>query len=247
MAEVGTRMYLGNHLVGTYVDGVEVFTNTFEYEEAPGSYVTDGLILAWDIGNPSSYPGTGTTIYDLSGNDYSGSLIGGVTYSSDYGGVLEFDGTGVVRTATSLTPDLRYVSHSVMGASRYNGATRGRMINAYDDNWLMGNWSNSTENYYAEGWVTSVGNGANDTNWRIYAALGDRPNDQWSLYVNDVLEASSAAGAFGPAGFSVGAAQGNAASEPSTGQFSFLLVYDRTLTTDEMTQNYDYFKARFGL
>jgi hypothetical protein len=64
-----------------------------------------------------------------------------------------------------------------MGAARYSGATRGRMINSTDVNWLMGHWSNSVENYYAEGWVSSVGTGTSDTNWRIYAALGNQPSD----------------------------------------------------------------------
>lgn len=38
--------------------------------------------MFWDIGNASSYPGTGTAITDLSGNGRSGTLSGSPAYSS---------------------------------------------------------------------------------------------------------------------------------------------------------------------
>jgi len=52
--------------------------------------VTDGLILALDAGNRFSYPGSGTTWSDLSGNGYNGTLINGPTFSN---GAIVFDGT----------------------------------------------------------------------------------------------------------------------------------------------------------
>jgi hypothetical protein len=54
--------------------------------------VTDGLVLHLDAGNPASYPGSGTTWTDLSGNNNNGTLINGPTYSSDNGGSIVFDG-----------------------------------------------------------------------------------------------------------------------------------------------------------
>jgi hypothetical protein len=53
--------------------------------------VTSGLTLHLDAGNPSSYPGTGTTWTSLTGA-YSGTMGNGVTYSSSDGGVLAFNG-----------------------------------------------------------------------------------------------------------------------------------------------------------
>jgi hypothetical protein len=44
--------------------------------------VTDGLILALDAASPRSYPGTGTTWYDLSGQGNNGTLVNGPTFSS---------------------------------------------------------------------------------------------------------------------------------------------------------------------
>ena len=41
--------------------------------------VTDGLKLWLDASNPASYPGSGTTWFDLSGNGNNGTMMGGVT------------------------------------------------------------------------------------------------------------------------------------------------------------------------
>jgi len=55
--------------------------------------ITDGLVLCLDAGNTKSYPGSGTTWTDLSGNGNTGTLTNGPTYSSDNGGSIFFDGT----------------------------------------------------------------------------------------------------------------------------------------------------------
>ena len=55
--------------------------------------VTSGLVLCLDAGNTKSYPGSGTTWTDLSGNAYNATLTNGVSYSSDNKGTLTFDGT----------------------------------------------------------------------------------------------------------------------------------------------------------
>jgi hypothetical protein len=214
--------------------------------ETPAGPVTNGLVLYWDAGNLDSYPGTGTTIYDLSGNGNNGTLVNGVGYNQTNGGVLTFD--GVDDYVISYNPNLSNTTSTVMGAARYSGGTRGRMINSTDVNWLIGHWTNSTENYYALGWVSPVQYGANDTNWRIYAALGDQPGDSYSSYVNNTLSyGPNSNGSSGPDGISIGAQTYSGTSEFSTGQFSFVLVYNRILTAAEMTQNYNYFKGRFGL
>ena len=57
--------------------------------------VEDGLILALDAGNTKSYPGSGTTWTDLSGNGNNGTLtsMNGSNYNSANGGYLDFDGS----------------------------------------------------------------------------------------------------------------------------------------------------------
>ena len=55
--------------------------------------VQSGLVLNLDAGNFLSYPGSGTTWTDLSGNGNNGTLVSGVGYNSSNGGSLSFDGT----------------------------------------------------------------------------------------------------------------------------------------------------------
>ena len=54
--------------------------------------VTNGLVLALDAGNIKSYPGSGTTWGDLSGNGNVGIMTNGPVYSSMNGGTIVFDG-----------------------------------------------------------------------------------------------------------------------------------------------------------
>lgn len=53
--------------------------------------VTDGLVLHLDAGNRKSYSGSGTLWYDLSGNN-NATLFNGVSYSGSNLGSLYFDG-----------------------------------------------------------------------------------------------------------------------------------------------------------
>ena len=56
--------------------------------------VTDGLVLCLDAGNSKSYPTTGLTWTDLSGNGRNGTLSAtSIGYNSSNGGSLVFDGT----------------------------------------------------------------------------------------------------------------------------------------------------------
>jgi formylglycine-generating enzyme required for sulfatase activity len=50
-----------------------------------------GTLLALDAGNVASYPGSGSTWYDLSGNGRNFTLYNGPTFSSGNGGALSFD------------------------------------------------------------------------------------------------------------------------------------------------------------
>ena len=55
--------------------------------------VTDGLVLCLDAASRKSYPGSGTTWFDRSGNGNHGTLTNGPTFSSANGGSIVFDGT----------------------------------------------------------------------------------------------------------------------------------------------------------
>jgi len=57
------------------------------------SIIRNGLVLALDAANTKSYVSESTVWSDLSGNSNSGSLINGPTFNSANGGSIVFDGT----------------------------------------------------------------------------------------------------------------------------------------------------------
>jgi hypothetical protein len=200
--------------------------------------VTSGLVLAWDAANPKSYPGSGTAIYDLSGNGNNGTLYNGVGFSTNYKGVLTFDGTndyiysGINMASTNYT---------VIGASRYVGSPRGRVI-AGGNNWLLGNWGDGSNGHYAEGWVHYPT--VSDNNWRIQAGTGNIAGDDYKYLINGVLIAQNGGGSQGPNGISIGSG-GGGSYEFSNAEFSFLLIYNRVLTDAEILQTSTAFQQRF--
>jgi hypothetical protein len=202
--------------------------------------VTSGLVLCLDAANPRSYSGTGTTWTDLSGNGNNGTLVNSPTFSQ---GVFTFDGATNYINVSGV--NFATGTSTIMGAARYNGATRGRIINGLNNNWLMGHWASTTENYYAEGWVSAVSSGTSDTNWRIMTSTSNTTSPSYSLYVNGTLSVSNTNGTAGPNGLRIGAY--GLGGEFSTGQCGFVLAYNRILTAAEILQNYNATKSRFGL
>lgn len=205
--------------------------------------VTDGLILYWDVASPKSYTDGSSVIYDLSGNGNHGAVANSyVTYSSDYKGVITFQATSSSRVSIANTSfDKRTSNYTVIAGSRYYGYNRQRMVTSFN-NWLLGHWASGADVHYAEGWVTSTTR-TNDTQWRIYAGTGDISGDTYKFYINGSLHTSSSGGSAGPYGIQIGGLN----SENSDGQFSFIQVYNRVLPADEIAQNYNALRYRFGL
>jgi hypothetical protein len=95
------------------------------------SISTDGLVLALDAANSKSYPGSGTTWTDLSGNGNNGTLTNGPTFNSANGGSIVFDGVNDYvgwdsldavkwQNWTSITIE------TVFNLASYSGGTIGR-------------------------------------------------------------------------------------------------------------------------
>lgn len=175
---------------------------------------------------------------NIAGSSNNGSLTGAMTLSSANGGVIQFSGDNYITTGLNLASG----AYTVMAAARYT-TVGGRIITAVSNNWLMGHWSTTTENHYAEGWVSTSSSGASDTNWRILAATGDTATDSWQMYVNGNLTFSNASGSAGPNNLGINVYT----TERSSGQVGFLLAYNRVLTASEIKANFNALRGRFGI
>jgi hypothetical protein len=60
--------------------------------EGPSKIIVDGLICHMDASNSRSYPGSGTTWYDLTGNGNNGTISSGEFVSGEFGGYLRNSG-----------------------------------------------------------------------------------------------------------------------------------------------------------
>jgi hypothetical protein len=86
--------YIGDDLSTT--DLSNYYTAVQKFQTSLGRAVNtpvynNGLVLNLDAGNANSYPGTGTTWFDLAAGN-NGTLVNGPTYDINNGGSLSFDG-----------------------------------------------------------------------------------------------------------------------------------------------------------
>ena len=205
--------------------------------------VTDGLVLALDAGNPKSYPGSGTTWTDLSGNGHNITLGSSVSFVSSFGGVLNFaeDANGYGRN-TSM--NLSSSNYTVMSFVRKNAVGNdGRTITAYNNNWLLGHHDTTYGDYYAEGWVNDIGSPLSDTTWRMFTGTGNISSDSYSLYINENHIITNANGSQGPNGWNLN----NQYSQYSNCQIATLICYNRVLTASEVQQNFNATRSRFSI
>jgi len=229
--------------------------------------VQNGLVAVFDAGSTRSYPGTGSTWYNLIGTvngTLSATSIGTTT-----AGVMTFD--GVDDSIDIPLASLASTDFTVIGVTqRTSSATIGRLISAKNNNWLLGQWSSYMRQYYSEGWVTGygaspstgttddlqthivTGYGASpstgttdDLQTHIWCGTGDISGNAYRFRDDNVeYTTTTTSGTAGPNGFSLGRyAPGN--SEYATGTITVLLVYNRVLTDAEIDQNFNAQKNRF--
>ena len=107
------------------VDQVRLFTKAVTATEVnalmnENAIITDGLILHLDAANTASYPGSGPTLTDLSGNSHNGTIVD-ATFSNDNGGCFLFDGNGDKITVTD-SPDFDFPGDFTVSVWSYHDA-----------------------------------------------------------------------------------------------------------------------------
>jgi hypothetical protein len=228
--------------------------------------VTNGLVLALDAANIKSYPRTGTTWTDLSGNNNSGSLVNSPTFNNLNGGSIVFNGTnqnidcgntslGIAAGATQITLEswvypTSFTSYrgiiSRIGASSPFG---GWMLNVNSDSGNKFDFAVNISGTWRT-WVTSGGTFSTPlTTNTWYHLVGTYNGSVIALYLDGVLiNQFSAVGTIQYVGslsnLLVGQNGGGASYFP--GRIAVARVYNRALTASEIQQNYNALKSRFA-
>ena len=208
---------------------------------------TPGALMHVESTVIESNTGSGTTWFDLTGNGHHFALTGVTRTTSTPGAVFETAGnTGSYMESTPTSGGALNLGntengYSVICCTRYSGSPRGRMFNDRTNNWLMGNYGDTSTSHHPGGWVYGAGGGGtvvNDTNWRVYGGTGKVGADFYDFWIDGqrVAGPNDTGGVNGPNGFVVGKYGGSMNSQFSLGQIATVIVYNRALSPDDMKQ-----------
>ena len=241
--------------------------------------ITEGLHYYMDPGNKEAYPGSGTSVDAVSGPVSAGTLGASNVFSSDNGGIFNFDGasdylqvasdgattgfnvltyticvwskptnTGETFYDTFFSYD--FTAHSppyygihFRGYPTNSGTTaqRGKLILAYNSG---GSWLGFDSLLLAGDTSTFV-----STSWNMYSATFENSGgaNTVKLFKNGSQFASQTKTQSAPTYYSQEVWLGKA--NFSTGQYDGgmgpVMFYQRVLSLEEITQNYNAMKHRF--
>jgi hypothetical protein len=213
-----------------------------------------GLVLALDAGNTKSYPGSGTTWTDLSGNGNTGTLTLGPTYNSANGGSIVFDGTN---DFIDFTSDSNLLPTAGLTVSVWFKTTVG-------DRWLVTKTSNTLVNgyalsgnsivagnfFFAVSGVSVVTPGSAITGAWFNLVGTWTPSTSLLVYQNSIQVASNTtsipASIIDPS-FPLEIGRDPVAGAPWNGNIAQVSIYNRALSAAEIQQNFNALRGRFGI
>ena len=212
--------------------------------------VTSGLVLYLDAVNKKSYRGSGTSWIDLSGNNANITLISTPTFSSGSPSYFTFNGstqygtgtkTGVVPTTVYTKvvwfylngyADNNLVSSSTGGHFIYMGSATNKIYCGHS------NWANflaypSTANISLSTWYNLT--------------LTFSTTNGMTLYLNGLLDSTYTANKAAHTGDTSTNIATYGGSNLLNGRIAQVFCYNRELSANEVLQNFNATKARFGL
>jgi len=218
----------------------------FFYNFIVGSnVVSKGRILLLDAGNTKSYPGSGTTWTDLSGNGNNGTLTNGPTFDSGNGGSIVTDGSNdFIQTSSQMfNPNsdfsVSFFVKRIGGGSLISNTSTGSF------QIQLGGGLNGGLNV-VDSFVVNIASFSNVTvqnTW--YNLCLVRSGNTYTLYRNaSVFGSFSSSNTFdrGPNVFGK-----NANVEFLNAHYGVVIFYDRELTASEVQQNFNALRGRYGI
>lgn len=221
--------------------------------------VTSGLVLALDAANKYSYPTTGTSWYDLSGYNKTGTLTNSPTFSAQNMGSIAFNGVNQYARTTDLTLTGNETTLTI--SCWFKPATVSAIVSIV----ALGDDTNYKRRMFLQRDTRIEANGQ----FADYSsALGILSANTWSnvtivypsltvntiqLYNNGSLISGTASGTSATLSTftnkKVTVCGNNAATpgEYGNGSIGNVLIYNRNLSANEVLQNFNATRARFGI
>jgi len=215
-------------------------------------------VLSLDAGNPASYPGAGgySTWTDTVGS-MTFTLVNGPTYNSANGGYIQFT-PSAGQYAASPTNLGTLAAWSIEAWHYYDGTNVGSGPNIFTEypygggtiNLGLGSTNNASDLqtwWYGPGFQTTDPYTLTPGNW--YQIVGTFDGTTLNLYVNNTLVETTNRPPGGAANLSIG--YGLMTRWDSGGfwggRLAIVNLYNSALTGTEVTQNFEYYRSRFGL
>ena len=231
-----------------------LLVNSGGFDEFTGAPVVDTSLQLWlDSGQTASYSGTGSTWTDLSGQSNTGTLTNSPTFSSTVGGgSFLFNGTNQTATTASLNLQQNFTLEAWVNQSVLNGfSIFGQGITAVNQGLHI---------WYISNTVIRFGMFGNDTDFTVATSTGlwyhmiftynhSSPYTK-GFYLNAVAQTGTPAQvqtAYSGSGvFRLGATY-SAGNTYGNGYFQGVKMYNRILTADEITTNFNALRGRYGV
>jgi hypothetical protein len=216
------------------------------------SMVNQGLTAYYDFSNPNCYPGSGTTIYDLSGYNNNGTLTNGTSFDTTNGGALVFDGVDdYVQFTSTYAGTICFWGIADVGATEGLQALVGQSATGDNSLRFFGG------SFFGSGSIHGM-NGGNNNDYQFGYPNQFMINGTSSL--SSIVIGSNYPYFQVPNGrtltqnFYVGAIGNMNVSTLShifnnrvyKGKMFKIMIYNRQLTNSELQQNFNAFKAQYG-
>ena len=218
--------------------------------------VNNGLVLALDASDRNSYSGSGSTWNDLSGNSYNGTLTNGPTFNSSNGGSIVFDGINDYVVSSNFVPNFSTKTLSgwvkLSSTSQQGGglvtlqSTDGAVFDSIVYNETGQGWGFGSNGFSRTNW-----SGVSETSTSIWVNItATYESSNYKMYRNGTLIYTLTS--FGVLTFNFNSnVQLGYRHLGSSGYLAANIaqasVYHRALTANEVLQNYNATKSRFGL
>ena len=217
-----------------------------------GRIVRDGLVLHINPADKNSYIGSGTTIKDLSGNSNDATLLNGVGYSN---GTFVFDGVNDMISRSALPITLGETMMCWFNVDTIKTSGEDWLLSQYDLG-LVGRTIFNIQGvglgepklrYFIGGnaiySTTTILTGVN-----YFGCVTRDINGTTKIYINGVEENSATlnTNSISITDFEIGNTI-KLTTRQSDGKIGDILVYNRALTQEEILQNYNATKGRYGL
>src|SRR6056300_1900 len=236
-------------------DGVDVKVTS--YPNVPN---TDWLEVYYDAKESSSYPGTGGTVLDLSGNQINGTLNGGVGFDSEYKAFTFDEADDYITLDTGKTGNYIFSVSLWFKSSGNSIETLFHMNGDYATNntvWIKGDATSLSIGFVNNDYSCDTGKEIADNMWHhasfVYNGNGESGRDIYldGIHLGGSLSGSSAGSDLNLTSTSsisrIGALNHSSGIiHEFKGSIANFRLFNRALTSDEVWQLYAYQKEYFG-